>query len=243
MDRMEKDTRKKKLWLIPLILIALVAVSCGIYLIAGQYPASGETSDLLQSTEEVRVNEFPQGLFLDGPGEDTALIFYPGGKVEYTAYLPLLQKLAKKGTDCFLVHMPANLAVFGAGRAEKIINSYDYENWYIGGHSLGGAMAAKYAADHGGELKGLVLLAAYPVSQVSVPTLLLYGSEDQVLNLAKLRENMSYLPADTKVRIIEGGNHAQFGDYGAQKGDGEATISREEQIRITAEEIGNPDNY
>ena len=229
---------KKKRWLIPLILIGLVSVSCGIYLITGQYPASGDTKELLQSTEEVCVSEIPQGLYMDGSGEDTALIFYPGGKVEYTAYLPLLHRLARKGTDCFLVHMPANLAVFGAGRAEKIQSRYDYANWYIGGHSLGGAMAAKYAADHGAELEGLVLLAAYPVSRVSVPTLVLYGSEDRVLDPAKLQENMSWLPADTRIRIIEGGNHAQFGDYGMQEGDGVATISREEQIGITAEEIG-----
>ncbi len=228
---------KKKFWLIPLILLALIAAGCGIYLGTGQYPASKEAADLLRSTEDVQVSEVSHGLLLDGPGEDTALIFYPGGKVEYTSYLPLLHRLAESGTDCFLVHMPANLAVFGAGRAERIQKDYDYAHWTIGGHSLGGAMAADYAAEHGADLDGLVLLAAYPVSQVSVPTLVLYGSEDRVLNQEKLREGMEYLPEDTKIRVIEGGNHAQFGDYGIQKGDGKASISREEQIEITAEEI------
>lgn len=237
MKKTSGKTIKKKVLLIPLILAALIAAGCGIYLGTGQYSASEEAADLLRSTENVQVREVSHGLLLDGPGEDTALIFYPGGKVEYTSYLPLLHRLAGSGTDCFLVHMPANLAVFGAGRAERIQESYDYAHWYIGGHSLGGAMAADYAAEHGADLDGLVLLAAYPVSQVSVPTLVLYGSEDRVLNQEKLRENMQYLPEDTIIRVIEGGNHAQFGDYGAQKGDGKASISREEQIEITAEEI------
>lgn len=237
MKKTSGKTIKKKVLLIPLILAALIAAGCGIYLGTGQYSASEEAADLLCSTENVQVREVSHGLLLDGPGEDTALIFYPGGKVEYTSYLPLLHRLAGSGTDCFLVHMPANLAVFGAGRAEKIQEEYDYVHWYIGGHSLGGAMAADYAAEHGADLDGLVLLAAYPVSQVSVPTLVLYGSEDRVLNQEKLRENMQYLPEDTKIRVIEGGNHAQFGDYGVQKGDGKASISREEQIEITAEEI------
>lgn len=248
MKKTSGKTIKKKVLLIPLILAALIAAGCGIYLGTGQYSASEEAADLLRSTENVQVREVSHGLLLDGPGEDTALIFYPGGKVEYTSYLPLLHRLAGSGTDCFLIHMPANLAVFGAGRAERIQESYDYAHWYIGGHSLGGAMAADYAAEHGAKaggsadgsgpaVDGLVLLAAYPVSQVSVPTLVLYGSEDRVLNQEKLQENTQYLPEDTKIRVIEGGNHAQFGDYGVQKGDGKASISREEQVEITAAEI------
>lgn len=188
----------------------------------------------------VSISEVDQGLFLDGNGDKNAIIFYPGAKVEYTSYLPLFYQLAEQGIDCFLVEMPCNLAIFGMNKAEDIMEEYDYENWYLSGHSLGGAMAASYAAEHIEELEGLILLAAYPTKELisdDLSVLSLYGSEDMVLNMEKLEEGRKYMPENYMESCIEGGNHAWFGNYGEQEGDGIASITREEQQKKTADAI------
>lgn len=161
-----------------------------------------------------------------------ALIFYPGGKVEYTAYLPLLDELRKNGILCIMPKMPFNLAVLKPNAAEGLMPLLeDCENIYIGGHSLGGAMASSYFSKHSDRLAGLVLLGAYIYGDVTAEqALTIYGSEDMVLD----REKITY---STNVIVIEGGNHAYFGSYGEQKGDGTATISPDQQHRITAEAI------
>ena len=217
-----------------LILFLLLAAAAAVY-ISDYSRASDYVRAYLQDTAEVAVREIPEGLFLDGPGTQNALIFYPGGKVEYTAYLPLLHRLAKGGTDCFLVKMPANLAFLGINKAGGIPEAYDYDSWYLAGHSLGGVAAAFYAADH--DLNGLILLASYATKPVDEPVLQIYGSEDGVLNLDALEKNADNLPADTSVEVLDGANHAGFGDYGDQDGDGEAQITREQQQEITADLI------
>ncbi len=229
---------------IGLIIAILLAVSIvGYFYISDFYHADQTALSLLSSEsalgeDAVSVSEFDRGLFLDGPGTEHALIFYPGGKVEYTAYLPLLQRLAEDGLDCFLAKMPANLAILDMDRAEDIMSSYTYDHWYLGGHSLGGAVAAMYAAGAEVPPEGLFLLAAYPTKQLpDMKVLELYGSEDLVLNREKLEKTAKYLPADAVVWEIPGGNHAQFGNYGPQDGDGQATIPEEVQQEITKEMI------
>ena len=157
---------------------------------------------------------------------DTALIFYPGGKVEAEAYAILLKGIQDAGIRVFLVEMPFNLAVFDANAAEKIIEDNPMiKHWYIGGHSLGGAMASQFAEKHADQLDGLILLAAYPLNDAMDKVLLIAGSEDRVLDQTKLE--------GFDVNWIEGGNHANFAHYGVQKGDGEALIDKDEQIKMT----------
>ena len=138
-----------------------------------------------------------------------------------------------------LVEMPYNLAVFNSNAAGDIMKEFKkIENWYIGGHSLGGAMASSFAAEHEGDLKGLVLLAAYPTDKLEIPVLSIYGSEDGVLNREKYDDSIGL--AENLIEIvIKGGNHAQFGNYGEQSGDGKATISKEEQWNQTVKQILN----
>ncbi len=176
------------------------------------------------------------------PREPTAgLIFYPGGKVEHTAYAPLLQACTEKGLLCALVRMPGNLAVLDANAADGLQEKHpEVTTWYIAGHSLGGAMAANYVAAHLEDFNGLILLAAYStkdLTQTPLQVLSVYGSEDGVMNREAYKKNWANLPADTTEVILEGGCHAQFGSYGAQDGDGTPTISSEEQIRQTADAI------
>ena len=176
------------------------------------------------------------------PEDPTAgLIFYPGGKVEHTAYAPLMRACAEQGILCALVQMPGNLAVLSANAADGLQEEYpEIATWYIAGHSLGGVMAANYAAAHSEDFDGLILLAAYStkdISQTTLRVLSVYGSEDGVLNRESYKKNRSNLPVDTTEVVLDGGCHAQFGSYGPQDGDGIPTISGEEQVRQTVEAI------
>ena len=170
-------------------------------------------------------------------------IFYPGGKVEHTAYQPLMAACAQQGILCVLMEMPFNLAVLDINAADGIQEHYpEIEEWYIGGHSLGGSMAAAYLADHMDDYNGLILLGSYSTADLSesgLDVLSVYGSEDKVMNRDKYEENKSNLPSNFTEVVIGGGCHAYFGMYGAQEGDGEPVISNEEQILLTTEYIFN----
>ncbi len=195
--------------------------------------------EALQSDPAVKVEKVSSGWFFDGPSEDTALIFYPGGKVEETAYAPLLHRLAEEGVDTWLVKMPFRLAVFGKDKAEKIREQYIGSHVYIGGHSLGGVMASAYAAEHGPDLEGVILLASYPAGELpgDLDVLSVVGSQDGVVDSSRMEEARKYITGSLTEEVIEGGNHAQFGNYGVQAGDGEASVSAEEQQRQTVESI------
>ena len=159
----------------------------------------------------------------------TGLIFYPGGKVEDTAYLPLLERIRAGGVTVVLVRMPFHLAVFDIRAADRVYVAVpSVSRWYIGGHSLGGAMASSYIDGKEDRFGGLILLGAYPVNDSTIPTLCIYGSEDIMLDKSKLSGVRNVLE-------LVGGNHAQFGNYGTQDGDGVASISREEQQAKAAE--------
>lgn len=171
---------------------------------------------------------------------EQGLIFYPGAKVDEKAYAPLMDELSQAGICCVLVKMPYHMAILDTDAAEPIMQELvDVDRWYIGGHSLGGAMAAGFSAEHESELSGLILLAAYPTDALdTLPVLSLYGSEDGVLNRGKYENSISFASNLTEY-VIEGGNHAGFGNYGAQKGDGKADISQEEQWQETVDYILN----
>ena len=232
------NRKPKRILLIVVLFVALLGLAGGVYF--GTYSrATPEAAALLQGSDAVEVKAMDKGWLLDGPGTEAALVFYPGGKVEPTAYLPLLTALAEDGIDCFLVRMPLNMAFLDIDAAAKVQAAYTYDRWYIGGHSLGGAMAAYYAARHGDDLEGLILLAAYATQPLSdrLAVLELHGSEDGVLNRASLEKGKQYLPASARAFELPGGNHAQFGDYGPQRGDGLPTVSRAAQIAWAVEKI------
>lgn len=207
-----------------------------IWYSSGSYKAAPEAAECLSGTETTSVSETDFGLFFDGPGSDSALIFYPGGKVDHTAYAPLMLEIAESGIDCFLCEMPYDLAVFGINTAEKVMENYSYDKWYAGGHSLGGAMASVFAKGRT-DICGLVLLGAYPTTQPDCPSLLVYGSNDGVVDRNKLEAGLSY--ANAVNAEIPGGNHAWFGCYGSQSGDNAADISHEEQWKLTTNAVCN----
>jgi len=165
----------------------------------------------------------------------TGLIIYPGGRVDPRAYAPIAHAIAAQGYLVAIVPMPLNLAVFGSDRAASVIQAYpDIQQWVIGGHSLGGSMAALYADKHRDQIDGLVLSASYPASSnnladSNIKVASIYGTQDGLATKDKIDASRELLPADTTWVPIEGGNHAQFGWYGDQSGDNPATISRQDQ--------------
>ncbi len=220
----------------PALVICLVCVA--LLVAVGLYASDYSRADAL-ALEAMSRAEAVSGEYAFGEeGSRVGLILYPGGKVEYTAYAPLAEEIADKaGVLCVVPDMPLNLAVLDSGAAADVTARYpDIERWYVGGHSLGGAMAASYAAEHPDEIAGVVLLAAYPTEALDIPVLSVYGDKDTVLNAEKYDESRPLAVDLTEVTIM-GGNHAQFGDYGAQEGDTPAEITAAEQRSKTAEAV------
>lgn len=230
---------KKKSRLLTAAALLLVVI-LGFFVYTAVYYHADETArSALRSDGSVAVTPTDYGYLFDGPAEDAALIFYPGAKVEAEAYAPLLHRLAAGGLDVCLVRMPLRMAFLGQNRADDVMAACPYEHWYIGGHSLGGAVAALYAADNGEAVEGLVLCAAYPTKPLDdgLIEISLTGSEDRVVSRARQESGRSLAPACSYTYVIEGGNHAQFGSYGAQKGDGAALIPPERQWDEAAADI------
>ena len=224
---------KKRLKVALIMIITLVMILVGAFFIyvSDYYRADDVASAAMQNKATIRVEDNLIILSPTTPG-DTALIFYPGAKVEYFAYLPILEKIEQTcGITCILVKMPFNMAIFDANAADKIIDQFsDIKNWYIGGHSMGGAMASDYASKHQDKVEGLILLGAYIYGNYPAEnSLTVYGTFN-----TSVAEKINYTE---NIVVIEGGNHAQFGNYGRQKGDPDATISSEEQQNIAVEAI------
>ncbi len=216
-----------------LAFLFLLTVIFFIY-VSDYYHADNEAMSVLASTtkDSSITSDGEYIIFHTKNDNGTALIFYPGGKVEACAYNPLLKKISQKGITCVLVKMPFHLAVFDSTAADNVYQKLpNIKKWYIGGHSLGGAMASSYMSSHKDQLRGLILLGAYIYGDISPDqALTIYGSNDHVLN----KKKVTYTD---NIVVIEGGNHAGFGNYGNQKGDGKATITREKQQEITADAI------
>jgi dienelactone hydrolase len=227
--------RTKRLWWALPILLLLLGLAFILWASATSQPMP-EALAALESDEEVLVETEPWLVFrpLD-QDPTTGLILYPGGRVDPRAYAPPARALAQEGHLVVIVPMPLNLAFFAPGRAADVMTAFPgVENWAVGGHSLGGAMAANYAHSNPESVHGLVLWASYPAGsddlsgyQLAVSSI--YGTQDGLATEDEIAASRALLPPGAQWTAIEGGNHAQFGWYGAQSGDNATTISREEQ--------------
>jgi pimeloyl-ACP methyl ester carboxylesterase len=225
---------RKWWWLILLIPLMFVAG----FVIWAETPLGPmpEALAAMQSDEQISVETTSWFTFRPTQGQPTVgLIFYPGGRVDPRSYAPAARALAIEGYLVVIAPMPLNLAVFAPDRASDIISAYpEIRTWVIGGHSLGGSMAANFAHNNPSLVKGLFFWAAYPaenddLSALNLQVVSAYGTLDGVANPSEVLAAQSLLSAGTRWVAIEGGNHAQFGWYGDQPGDNPAQISREEQ--------------
>ena len=145
-----KKELKRRIGVTIFLMLAAVGIWAYSYL-TEYYKAEPEALEVLEEGKDTGTiyasASDSENLILKADGEtDTGIVFYPGGKVEYTAYLPLLEQLREQGYDIVLVKMPFNLAFFDMNAAEDVLDNMDEElpevkNWYIMGHSLGGATA------------------------------------------------------------------------------------------------------
>ncbi len=234
--------RKALIWCLSILLsLGIIICACAVYL-SIYYEADEAAIEVFAMSKTLKIEENKKFTAFIPQGEvKTGFIFYPGGKVDYKAYYPLMQTLADLGIFTAVTKMPFNLAILDTDAAEKIQNTYpEITDWYIGGHSLGGAMAATHVSKNLESFKGLVLLGAYSTKDISdsqLPVLSIYGSNDEVMNRDKYESNRSNLPSNFTELVIDGGCHAYFGVYGEQKGDGEPVLSNEAQIYATANHI------
>ena len=223
-----KKSLKQRLRMAAIITLAVLAVLTGGFLwyVSDYYRAEDTALAVLAQEDGITVRDNLTILSPSYP-TDTAVIFYPGAKVEGAAYLPLLDQLRQTGVICILVEMPFHMAIFDPDAALDVIPQFpEIRHWYIAGHSMGGAMASKFASDHPHQVDGLILMGAYIYGDYPAEdTLTIYGSLNQ-----SVADHIDYTE---NIVEIEGGNHAQFGNYGPQKGDLPATISAEEQQKQT----------
>ncbi len=233
--------RLNRWWLLGLIPLTLITV--GLMMVIGwaSTPTGGvlpEAQQALESDSLVTVSEM-DGWYAFTPAQDnatTGFIFYPGGKVLPGAYAVIARAVAEAGYPSFVVKMPLNLAVIAPNKADEVVAAHpEITRWVIGGHSLGGSMAATYANDKPDVVQGLVLMASYPASwddlsaRESLVTASVYGTLDGLAKVESVLGARPLLPASVQFVEIAGGNHSYFGDYGDQPGDGAATITRAQQ--------------
>ena len=234
---------------VALAVILIGALVAGaIYYRQAVRPPNATALQALQSTSEVAVTQ-ADGLIVfeaTGGSAPTGFVFYPGGFVDYRAYAPLAQEIAAQGYRVALVSAPLKLAFFDVNAADEVLAQYpEVAHWVVGGHSLGGVAAASYAARHD-SVDGVVFWASYPAGEAlrerDMPVLSISASRDGLATPQDIEESRALLPDDARFVEIEGGNHAQFGAYGPQNGDGAATISPEAQwsqvAGATAEFLG-----
>ena len=224
-------------WVVRLSVVVLIGfLIWGIQWATYARPPLLEALAALESDEQVRVSDSPWLTFTPNQQEtNTGFIFYPGGRVDTRAYASLLNTIAAEGYLVIVPEMPINMAVFDANVAEEIIAYYpEIKHWVIGGHSVGGAMAAQYTDKHRGTIDGLAIWASYPpdnsdISDLDIPVLSIYGGNENRVTDTSVGERKYLLPEDTVYIRIEGGDHHQFGSYEIKPQDHLATISRASQ--------------
>lgn len=234
--------KKKRVVTIISLFVVLIVIASGMVIYVSDYYRADTTAFAdLEIKNNIAKEENEDYISYKPEKAEAGLIFYPGGKVESYAYEPLMKACAERGILCVLIEMPFNLAVLDINAADGIREIYpEIKSWYIGGHSLGGSMAASYLGDNAEFFDGLVLLGSYSTEDLSSSDLnvvSVYGSNDKVMNREKYKENKHNLPMDFTEVVIDGGCHAYFGMYGEQEGDGKAEITNVQQIEMTAEII------
>jgi predicted alpha/beta-hydrolase family hydrolase len=212
---------------------ALVIIGCAAFWIWSQqiYEPSKELNRLVNDVS------YEEDWLIFQPTESKAVgvILYPGAKVNPEAYSYLGEQLADQGYFVGIPKVRFNLPMFEADKAWEMINKYpSIKTWYVGGHSLGGVAAASFAYENRQTVDGLILLASYPsnrtnFAQMDIPILSIFAEEDGLSTVEEIEEAESLLSNQTVLYEIKGGNHAQFGMYGPQKGDNKATMSVKEQ--------------
>lgn len=238
--------KSRRDWLIFALVFVFIslAISVGAFLLWVANPAQPGTvaQTALTSSDTVQVIQADRTITFDPLGEqsEVGFVFYPGALVDPRAYAPILRPLAEAGYLVITAYMPLNLAIFDIQAADRLRAAFpEVESWVIGGHSMGGAMASRYALE-AGDVAGLALIASFPfgdLSGLSLPAVSIYGDADGLASVTTIDNSRASLPDETVFVELEGANHAQFGDYGAQNGDLAASMPAEDQQAQTVDAL------
>jgi dienelactone hydrolase len=236
-------------WKTALLIVFLLLLALGGFRVyqwmQGTMGPAQAALDALQSDDYVNVIQ-QTGLVTFIPlnvKPETGFILYPGAGVDFRSYAPALHQISAQGYRVFVPFMPFNLAFFNVNAAKGIIaDNPEINNWAVGGHSLGGLLAYQYAVKDT-DIDGMIFWASYPngdqLIDRNIPVLSLSASLDGLATPADIDQSRVLLPSDAYFIEIQGGNHAQFGAYGAQSGDNPATISFQKQTaQIIAATVG-----
>ena len=230
---------RRRWWVWALVVLGAVALVAALgFVIWAETPLGPMPEAVAAMVTDEHVTVVQNDVIVFRPNETSptvGLIFYPGARVDPVSYAPAIRALAEQGFLAVITPMPLNLAVLDSDRAADVIADFpEIGRWAVAGHSLGGAMAATFVASDPGAVDGLVLWGAYPSSGDDLSTweglvTSVSATNDGLTTPDDIVRTTPLLPAGTEFVIIDGGNHAQFGWYGEQRGDGVATISREDQ--------------
>lgn len=227
--------KKFKRWLLSILVVLVVALIGGQLYLKSAAHAPSQTATTIQK----QGNTENGVLYFGKASAKLTIVMYPGALVDPGAYSIWAAKVAKAGYRVAIVSFPDDLAVLKPNAANTVVKSG--QPYVIGGHSLGGVMASRYAAKHQSGLKGVFFLASYPDAKgklkENVPVLSLTASRDGVLNFDAWRKAKQNLPSDTTYQQLPGGNHAGFGSYGKQSGDGRATVTNATQQQWVAKQL------
>jgi hypothetical protein len=237
----------KRIWRLIGLSMLLIAVGAGIAFAVwalDSAPPMPEALAAMESDDEVHISTERWLVFTPvGQDPEIGIIIYPGARVDPRAYAPQARAMAAAGYLTVIVPMPLNLALLAPNRARAVMDAFPtIGSWSLVGHSAGGSMAARFVSRYPERVVGLTLWAAYvagntDLSGSSLPVASVYGTLDGLVTQDEIEQSLPLLPPSLRLVPIAGGNHAQFGWYGFQKGDNPATISREEQQAIAVQVV------
>lgn len=216
------------------LVVALVLITVG-FLFWANLVMRGEREAALEVWQNpaISVTSTDHSIVLEPTGEASGdgLVFIPGARVDPYAYMFTLSGIVEESGVTVVITKPTlNLAFFDQRPLSLFTgDAPDVTSWAVGGHSLGGVRACQLADSP--DVTGLVLFGSYcanDLSQTSLRVLSIAGSEDGLSTADKIDAAAPLLPSDTDFVVIKGLNHAGFGNYGVQSGDGVATISSDE---------------
>lgn len=230
--------KKRRLFVFASVFLTAYTVSALIYLVP-YYKADDKASDYLNNDSSLGFIDNDRYYAFINDISDSAVIFYPGSKVDEYAYSALMRNIALEGYDVYVIKSLFHFPLFNFNGAEEIIDQNNYKRVILAGHSLGGYVASRYANNNTDKIDGLILLGSYPETGIDkdIPFLSIYGDKDGILDLKKYESEKPHWPDNSSEYIIEGANHSGYGYYGLQKGDNQADITADEQIEITSRTI------